>query len=152
VKLEYRNPTTDDILTVARNMRAADVHEVAAAGGRTPLQALVDSVQESDASFVACLDGEPVCIFGCSQESETRGVVWLLGTDAMVKNLRLFAPESRRLLDEWADCFGTIYNYVDASNMVALRWLTRMGFKPLLQLPYGPAKLPFFLMERDGDV
>lgn len=147
--LQYRPPTPEDIAYVAANMRDADVLEVAASHGHTPLQALTTSIHESDMAFCAVVDGTPICIFGFAcDEDEERAAVWLLGTDDILKHRRLFLRESRRIVGEWAKCFGQMFNWVDRENAVALRWLSWLGFEHVLVKSHGVANQPFVFVSR----
>ena len=146
MSLTYRSPTASDILHVAENMPQEDILEVAASHGHTPLQALAYAVTASHRSFAAVWMGVPVCIFGFAEHAEGIASVWLLGTDALVAPpvRRVFLREARRITDEWAAAFGTIFNYVDVNAATSRRWLGWLGFRESgVEPAYGFAKTPF---------
>lgn len=146
---EIRPPTAEDIQHVADHMRQADVLEVAASHGHTPLQALVTSIHESDHAFCSVLDGVPLCIYGfVYDEDSDRAGVWLLGTDDLAKHRRLFLKESRRIVDSWGQHFGTMFNFVDPQHTAALRWLKWLGFERLPAERRGVAGAPAVLLSR----
>lgn len=62
---------------------------------------------------------------------EHGGIAWVL-TDSDVKRYgrQLTAAVASALSAPWALSFQRLYNYVSAQNATALRWLSRLGFKP----------------------
>lgn len=146
----YRPPTEDDIVSVADRMRVADVMEVAAASGHTPLQALLAAVSTSTFSFTAVIDGNPEGIFGVVSRGGLGAEVWMLGTDDLVKDPALFLSETSRILDGWAEEFAVLHNFVDDENHVAKAWLERAGFTLSAPRPYGVGQLPFRYFYRVG--
>ncbi|WP_369933921.1 hypothetical protein [Xanthomonas tesorieronis] len=150
--LEYRPPTSGDILSVAARMRDADVLEVAAACGDTPHQALLRSCDDADAVFCIVLDGHPEGIFGVSYPGGLGATVWLLGTDALSTIPRLMLTEGQRIVDGWCDEFSVLHNFVDDSNEPSKRWLAALGFNFSEPLPYGPSQVPFRYFYRAGHV
>ncbi|QDS19391.1 hypothetical protein [Xanthomonas citri] len=150
--LEYRPPSSGDILSVAARMRDADVLEVAAASGDTPLEALLKSCNDADAVFCIVLDGNPEGIFGVSYGGGLGATVWLLGTDALATIPRLMVTETRRITDDWRERFSVLHNFVDDSNEVSKRWLAAVGFNFSAPVPYGPAQVPFRYFYKIGNV
>lgn len=148
--IKYRSPTEGDILSVARRMRAADVNEVFASCGVSPIVAITESILNSDICFTALFDGEPEVIFGLVQHpTHDAAVVWLLGTDAVRKNAREFLEESRSIVDGWASIYPVLFNAVDARNTVSRRWLKWLGFEDIYIHPeYGHSAVPFIEMAR----
>lgn len=146
----YRAPTEEDILSVARRMRAADVNEVFASCGASPLSAIAESILASDICFTAMFNGKPELIFGLAQHpTHDAAVVWLLGTDGVRENARAFLEESRAIVDGWASIYPVLFNAVDARNTVSLRWLRWLGFEEVHRHEhYGHQALPFIEMAR----
>lgn len=135
----YRSPTQEDIEHVAANMRDVDVLEVAASGGRTPLLALVDSVNESTVSLTAVFDGVPVALFGfVYDEISDKAAVWMLCTHDVYKHRSTFLRESVRILNGWLPLAEELYNFVAVDNDITRRWLKLAGFVEGGEMPYGP--------------
>lgn len=146
----YRPPTTEDILSVAARMRDADVLEVAASSGHTPIQALTESVMDSEQSFCFVVDGVPHAIFGFDRTgSRGDAIVWLLAADSVKAHRKLFLRESRRIVNAWAEEFTSLYNWVAEDNLASLRWLEWLGFRCKRARYLGDPAEMFFLMERD---
>lgn len=148
--VEYRPPSGDDIVQVAKSMRLADVMEVAASSGLNPLEALIESVEDSTMAFTAVIDGKPAAIFGLIHQGMS-AVIWMLGTDDLTKDRRLFTAETRRIMDGWADLYGVLHNFVDDENVDAQRWLRKAGFTLGEPVTYGVAQLPFRYFYRIGN-
>lgn len=140
----YRSPTQEDIEHVAANMRDVDVLEVAASGGRTPLLALVDSINESTISQTAVFDGVPVAIFGFVYDDiSDKAGVWMLCTNDVYKHRATFLRESVRILTGWLPLAEELYNFVAVDNAITRRWLKLAGFVEGDEMPYGPMGFPF---------
>ncbi len=149
-EVTYRDPTPEDLQDVAQRMRLADVMEVAASHGHTPLQALETATGASVASFTALLDGKPEGIFGVAYHGGMSAEVWMLGTDDLTKDPAVFREETSRILDKWSEQFPILHNFVDDENEVSKRWLQSVGFVLAEPKPYGVAQLPFRYAYRVG--
>ncbi|RMH12121.1 MAG: hypothetical protein D6698_15620 [Gammaproteobacteria bacterium] len=132
---------------VAQFMRQADLNEIAAAGRPDPYEALWNSWQMSEKAYTVFIDEDPALIFGVVRSSllEYRGVVWMLGTDAlaelgMSKRVRY---EMFRQLSALVEGYRYVENYVHDRNEVSKRWLEWMGFDLHEPVPYGPQGEPF---------
>lgn len=146
----YREPTADDITSIAERMRVADVMEVAASHGHTPLQALEHCIADATNAFTAVIDGVPEGIFGVTHRGGMSAEVWMLGTDGLVKDPELFRAQTSAILDSWASIFPVMHNFVDDENEVSKRWLKSVGFTLDEPRPYGAGQLPFRYFYRIG--
>jgi hypothetical protein len=72
------------------------------------------------------------------------GVVWMLGTDGILKNSFGIARATRRYFDTLNDAYFVLWNYIDARNVVSLRWLRWGGFKLLKDVAFGPHQFHIF--------
>ncbi len=144
----------EDIADVASRMRQADIDEVEASHGTTPLWALNMSVHHSEEPWTIWAGGERVALFGVVPTSLVMGVglVWLLGTDAIAELYRPFLRFSRPVIEELSRGYRMIYNDVDNRNLVSARWLKWCGFKATKLVHRGPDRLPFtrFVKRREG--
>ena len=122
--------TAGHIAHVAANMREADVIEVLALSGRTPMQALEHSIAASDIAYSATLNGVPSCIFGCGSADLLSGVgvPWLLGTSDIDRHYVRFLRGSIYWVDRMKLNYRRLVNRVDDRNEVSKRWLAWLGF------------------------
>lgn len=126
-----RPSTVDDVEYLATRLRKADVEELAATGW-TPQQSLAYGL-----TGVACytmLDdvGTPFGMVGvckCPYFPDF-GVIWLLGTDEIVKHQKRFLRQSHPVLTKLYKDTGykAFYNRTYFKNTVHHRWLKWMGF------------------------
>ena len=131
VNLKCRQTTFDDVTTVARNMRAADVAELAACG-TTPGLALSKGLAMSDECVtVVNQDGEILVIYGVAPGCRLTGLgrPWLLGTDAALKHARDFITMPKKVIPAMLTIYPRLENYVHVENRVSVRWLKLLGFK-----------------------
>lgn len=129
----------DHVATIAARMRPADVAEVLASSGKSPHEALMFSLQRSAQAWTALVDGQPEVMFGVADLNVlTRlGAPWLLGTDAVERNYRLFLRQSLSWREQLSGRYSVLRNFVDDRNEVSKRWLAWMGFTLFDPVPAG---------------
>lgn len=141
--MRWAEPTFDRVGHVARNLRVSDQAEVFASHGLTGPQAVFESVARSQHTrSILGDDGAPVGLCGVARG----GVVWLLGTDALLRTAShrwQFLRAGRVWVDRLLACCGQLCNWCDARNVVAARWLRTLGFTVHPAAPFGPFGLPF---------
>lgn len=152
-RIAVRRARFTDIPRVADFMRAADRAEVLALSGKTPFDALADSVRRSDYAFTVTVDGLPEAIFGVGTVTAATGVgaPWFLSTDRAFVDRRAFLRASVVWRDMFLRRFPVLRNVVDDRNELSRRWLAWLGFslsepRPLL---YGQHMIRVFEMRRD---
>ena len=147
-QVSYHPPEPSDIAHIAAHMRPADIAEMQATLPVGVHEGLDRAVRMSHEACVARVDGVPACIFGLGVGSYLTGVMrpWLLGTDAVEANGRIFLRSNRVVVNDWAGRFD-LENWVDARHTVSLRWLRWLGFEVHDAVPLGPYKLPFHRFE-----
>jgi len=142
------------IPTLARRMREADVEEVRAASGRSPLEALRRGLKMSEECYVALVDGRPEVMFGFGHDyNRYVGSAWMLGTDWMdTPQARMpIWRYSKYFVDRALKRYRIIGNYVDNRNTKSCRWLERLGFVALGTIQeYGVARIPFTLYIKEA--
>lgn len=144
-ELDVIPSTAEHCANLAPNLRQSDIDEIQASHGiLDPLTALEKGMLASAQSW-SILDGDDtIAMFGVCSESflSSRGVVWMLARDMKphAKQLLSRAPQFISLLGAG---YESIYNYVDARNDQAIRFLSHMGFDIHPPLPHGLAGLPF---------
>lgn len=131
----------NDAYVMAPHMRAADVDEVRAASGHTPLEALVESIKASngDAWTVRC-NGEVLCIGGVMTSSLLTGrvVPWLLTSNAVDRHMKSFYKVTKNAIQALREQYDHMENVIDARHVVALRWARRLGFEIGKEESFGP--------------
>lgn len=141
--ISLRPATLADAKSLASRLRTADIQELASLG-KTPGEALTESVQATARAYVAVdKDDAPICIFGVLDVGEGRGVVWLLGTDAIKQHYRQFLRLSWQGLALVMDGFTYLYNVADPRNDLHIRWIKWLGFKLGQMHPLGIHGEPF---------
>lgn len=148
-RLSFVPALPDHVATVADRMRPADVAEVAAMSGRSPHDALAFSLSRSSFAWTAILDGQPEVMFGVGDLNVlTRsGSPWLLGTDAVEREYRMFLRQSRDWSEQLFERYDVLRNFVDDRNEVSKRWLRWLGFTLLDPIPIGVNGEMFRLFE-----
>lgn len=136
--------TREHIESMAARARKADVDELLAAAGKTPAQAMEDGLRISLEAWVGTADGEPFCMFGLASPAllAGSGVPWMVGTVDLDRHAKVFLRHCRPVVAHWAESFD-LWNYVDARNTRAVRWLRWLGFTIHPSEPHGLQGLPF---------
>ena len=141
-----------DVEFVADNMREADRAELRA-GGFSPSAGLRMSVDSSTHLITGLgTDGNPAFILGAQKRPDSSAaVIWMLGTDAIDRESKLFLLNSRPTLEALWELLdvSTLYNFVWKGNAVHIKWLRWLGFN-LLPRDDGPNKdFIFFYKHRE---
>jgi hypothetical protein len=144
-----------DATMLASRLRAADIEEIRAAAGLTPLTAIERSLALSTHAWTA-VDGHgaPLAIWGVGPLSAIagRGCPWLLASEAFEVLPRASVA---RLSLAWLARVNTLYprleNHVDARHVKAVRWLAWLGFTIESPLPWGVERRPFHRFWRDNE-
>ena len=154
---EYRDcyvkhSTTDDGVYVGDNLRSADRRELAATSGIAPVRVIVDGITAASKCYTihSKSEGRPCGIFGTRESDHPEsGLVWMLGTDDLTANGRVFLRYSRHWLDELHRNYRLLFNVIDARNLVHRRWLDWMGFDVVQAIEkYGIERRKFLLFRR----
>lgn len=133
---------------IAQDPRPADVAELWSAGRHTPLEALLVGLRASAEPMTGMWGDEPVCMFGASPFSIMGGMgtAWMIGSRALdrysvQRSLLLLSVPAVEYMQ--AQFPRLLYNFVDARNLAAIRWLRWLGFQFGDPIPYGVDGLPF---------
>lgn len=141
--------TLELIEAMEPHVRQADIEELRAAGGNTPGEAMREGLRMSMEAWIGLVDGEPICCFGVNAVSllGRSGVPWMIGTDRIDRHAAGFLRRCRPVVQGWSESFDLLWNYVDARNTRAIRWLRWLGFEILPAQAYGLLGLPFHRFE-----
>lgn len=128
----YQRPSTiHDARYVADNMRAEDAAELQACSGIPPDEAmLLGFFHSKPCMTMVGRDGRIMGMWGVTPEG-TAGRIWMLGTEKMSnmrQDKRVFLRKARAQLELLFNHYPVLFNWVDARNVVHVRWLQHMGF------------------------
>lgn len=137
--------TSKDIDLMQVRLRASDIQEIWAAGHRTPYEALTRAREISISCFTAFYHENPCAMFGFTFDTpeHSRGSIWLLGTDEILKARIEFLRTSKPWVNFFLAQCPELYNYVDARNKASIAWLKWLGADIKEAEPYGPDQMPF---------
>jgi ribosomal protein S18 acetylase RimI-like enzyme len=135
-----------DAEDLAENLRQADLDELKAGGRTSPLEALKSAVMNTDLCYVAReLDTDKViCLFGLVVVSEQYGVIWMLGSDLLVKHRKQFIVQAQAFLDQFAKQVKCMGNTVYSKNTLHIAWLRKLGFKFISKIDHPTTNEPFY--------
>lgn len=146
-----RKAYLEDVLELSQTLREADIKEILASTGEDSFSALLTSFMRSKKAYSVEYDGRCIAMFGVADSPllPLCGVPWLLASEELVDNWRIFARESRKHVEDLQEDYAVLYNFVDARNDKAINWLKWCGFTFTRQHDeYGVAKIPFIQFER----
>lgn len=127
------------------HVRQCDIDEFQASNGWTARQVLECGLKISTVVCAGLINGEVVAVFGVAPASMIGGVgwPWLVGTDALARNQKVFLRRCRHIVSAMLAIYPRLENYVDARNHVAKAWLHWLGFRIDEPAAYGVLGLPF---------
>lgn len=140
----------DDARLLAPRLRTDDRREIEAVTGEHPHEAILRSIISSDPCYAVVDDQTaPIGAFGTTADRGDIGIVWCLGSDALVQRPLLFLRHSLSWIAHLHDRHNTLWNVVDARNQAHLRWLAWCGFSIIdVYQEYGVQKRPFYKVGR----
>lgn len=152
--IAYHPATSHALEHIARHMRADDVDELRIMGKDRPREAVFRSAMQSDVCFVAYVDGVPGAVFGVGTPYALGrvGAPWLLGTDVVERHARAMLVDGRQAVESWRRRYALLQNAVSVSNILSIRWLSRLGFEfgEPVRTPYGGYVKVFSMEGRDS--
>lgn len=151
-----RAATLADAARLAPALRAADVAEIRAASGRRPDEALRAGVAASRLAFAVehrngSAGAPPLALFGVADHPSGPeiGAPWLLAHRELPRIARAMLREAEAWIGLLAQGREALSNCVDARNHLHLRWLWRLGFRPLRRIErFGAEGRPFIEVVR----
>ena len=108
---------------IAAHLRQADIDEIISINALSPALAVAYSIANSERGAAVFLDGELSAVFGVAH-----GIIWLVGTDEISKHPVAFFRVSRKIFHNLCKDYSKLENWVDARNILSLRWLKWLGF------------------------
>ena len=142
-------PTLEHAKQLANNLRQIDILELKATNpDRTPEKVLTMSYHASVKSYAIVEEGECLGMFGVVPVTNTIGVPWLLSTDKFFEqHSTKFARQCRAYLQEMAEGFGYLTNYIAADNKKCQHWLKWLGFTIYEEYPVDFNGTPFYMFD-----
>lgn len=130
---------------IAAMVRQADIEEITGALGIPIREALLQGITDSLKVSKIVAAGEVVAVFGDAVHSVLGriGVPWLISTTAIERQPRAFLRVCAGEVADMLTRHDVLFNYVDARNTAAIRWLKWLGFQFDDPEPYGPNGMPF---------
>jgi hypothetical protein len=149
IQYDLASPTLEHVDDLTRHMRAADRAEIWASGHWTAEQAILLSLSVTPNPVAALADGRCMGLLGIgvSMLMSRHGSPWLLGHEELPRHAKAILRISRRYIEEAKQEYCHLYNFVDARNQAAIRWLRWLGFDILNAQPCGIERLPFHKFE-----
>lgn len=126
-----RHAKIQDVGALASNLRDADRREIEAFSSQPPLVEILRPFF-SPGEVYAIETDQVIALFGVgpSQQDQSVGVPWLLGTEAFPKCcLRDLSMQGPYWLKYLMRNYQALENHVYAANDVHVRWIKRLGFR-----------------------
>lgn len=144
--------TLEDILELAPRVRQADADEMRASHGLNPMEGLTQSLALSTHAWAGKLDGRVVCVFGVAPATVLTGdgMPWFVASDDIARHQILFLRFCKPVVHEMLRMYPRLFNWVDARNRKAIRWLKWLGFELHPAKPWGYTQMPFHKFEMRG--
>lgn len=151
-KAEVLPLEAEDLAGLCSDARPADRVEIEAVAGFSLETAVGLLIPNSCRSDKIVHGGLLLAAVGDSVHSAEQGigVPWLISTVHVERYPREFLRACRPLVDEMLERHVLLFNYVDANNTAAIRWLSWLGFEIGAAVPYGHQGRPYrqFKLER----
>lgn len=129
-KVFHRPSEVHDAEYLACYIREIDKQECAAMSpDDTILDSLLKSYFISEECNTIIANREPIGMFGVFRESDTTGVVWMLGSEKIKDVSFSFLKKSRKWVESKMDEYETLHNWVGSDNEVSINWLGFLGFE-----------------------
>ena len=127
---QIRHPTKEDIVLLALSMRPEDKEEIWKWNCGNPYKELKDSVELSNESWALLHNDIVLCIWGLRHTSffSTKSRIWLLCSDQVEYHKRFMWKEIKKVISSWKSSHKCLFNWMDKSNTMPKRWLTKLGF------------------------
>lgn len=125
---EWTDEEWDWLMEFEGSLRDEDRRELIASNGDV-WTAIDVSILNSEVCYRVTGDkGQPLVLYGrCAVQNTAGRLIWCLATEYLKPYEREFARVSRKILQEWAEEFGILWNAVGDFNEPAKRWLLWCG-------------------------
>jgi hypothetical protein len=138
-----RPATREDCLSLAPNLREADLQELQHAVGLPAREVLLIGYHTADHFYAAVWEDEVVALFGVNGVPGVVGFPWMLASGALTGIRKSFLRECSGVVQGMLREYGTLENHVWAKNEVHIQWLRWLGFTVESAVPFGIDGEPF---------
>lgn len=148
--IHVRPAVSGDADHLAPRLRPADLREIEAVTAESPRAVLASGIAASSPCFAvekrAAEGAEVIAVFGVVPDKVPgSGAVWLLGSEALVREPLFFLRASRKWMARLASEYPLLRAVIDPRNEIHLRWLRSCGFSLRSVLPnFGTLGLTFY--------
>ena len=148
VKMRIIEPA--DAAWIAPHMRGIDILEAWHLTGIEAEQALRMTIAATPEPVAGWIDGKLVAAWGVIPRTIAcrTGIPWLVATDAMEGVWMSFLTLSEAELEEVAEGYDVLTNFVWVENEKAIRWLQWLGFEMVETVYMGAEHAPFYRFEK----
>lgn len=128
------------------DIRCEDADELDA-HGPDRMKLLRTEVNNSSEVFEGRRDGALVALWGVTPSPNGKSCgAWMFSTNAATKFKRDVLIGSELFVEHLLNQYDKVYVEVDERYKKAVRWLTYLGFEPLMRTTHGEQDLPFIIM------
>jgi hypothetical protein len=155
VRVTAARSTPAHVDRIARNVREVDRRELWRGWRHTPEYALRFGLEHSSHVWTGLANLQPFCMVGVVPISMLAGsgAIWLIATDAVLDHQTAFLRRCRPILARMQAVYSSLFNFVDAENTTAIRWLEWLDFRIEPARPMGLERAFFHRFEwRRSDV
>lgn len=152
---EVRKANSADVLNLLSNLRPEDARECHAQVGPNFVRVLRAVTENAPHTYSGFYKDRLLCVFGVMSRHtilSDEGIAWMLATNNLKDHAVPFARYSVPVVQNMLSEYRELFNFVDARNYLAVRWLKWLGFTVFDAVPYGLNGEPFhpFNMKRKG--
>lgn len=150
--VQVRDSSPTDIAYLRNELKHSDVEEIWASHHLLPYDALLQGFENSLECLTVTHDGRPLAMFGVvdAKDMPGSGIIWLLSTEELFKIRLEFLRHSSSFVNFMFHRhpeYKVLFNFVDARNVISVKWLGRIGARVADAVPFGIEKLPFHYFE-----
>lgn len=123
-----RIATEKDCWFLSKNLRKEDYQEIQAVTGLPAILSLLSGLKISQVPLVVCNEKNKIILMLGVVPNGLVGTIWMVGTKDLKKMSLTFIKNCKEIFKILKNNFQIIHNYVDARNILHIKWLKWMGF------------------------
>lgn len=125
-----RKAKTGDGIEIASDLRKADLVDIRAFSNDDPAKVLEESIANlNEFTYVIEQKGVAIAIFGIVPHSNLSAVIWMIGTNKLVKVKIPFLRNCKFWVEAFSELYPVLFNAVSKANTLHISWLKWLGFK-----------------------
>lgn len=140
-----RKAKNGDGISLGPRLRSADLREIEAYSKDDPGMLIEDTIKiYGSYTYTIEHKGVPIGIFGVVPSTDTAGVIWMVGSEDIVRFKIPFLRNCRFWVEAFSELYPILFNVVSKANTLHIDWLKWLGFKFMQEhKEYGLNKEPF---------